>query len=321
MGKNENGMLKALKFAGAAAGTIYAAEKMSFYLATVRNMLKPDSGSIYNWKFGNIFYHIYGEGSPVVLVHDLRPDCCGCEWKDFAVRILRGHRIYVLDMPGYGRSEKKNVICTGYYYAKAINDFIDNVVGDTADVISSGRASSAVIMARYAKPDNFGRLIFINPETPEHMYRGTDEPSRVLGNLIEMPLIGTGIYTCLFSYPAVAARFRHEYFKNEGCVSKTMIRSFTEAAHLNGSGARFTLSSHIAGYDACDALAMLRKMQCEAMIVGGRDLPGIDRTIEAYRSADPAIISHMVRNTCAMPHMEAPSAVGKVCCDYLRKSE
>ena len=66
---------------------------------------------------------------------------------------------------------------------------------------------------------------------------------------------------------------------------------------------------------------MLRKMQCEALIVGGRDLPGIDRTIEAYRSADPAITSHMVRNTCAMPHMEAPSAVGKVCCDYLRKSE
>lgn len=319
MGKNKNGLQRLLKLTAAAAGVMYAGSKLRFYLATVRNLLKTDTGYFYNWKFGSMYYTVSGEGSPVVMVHDLRPDCSGCEWKDLAVRISQKHRVYVLDLPGYGRSGKKNAIYTNYYYARAVNAFVENVIGDAADVISSGRASSAVIAAKFNRPDNFEKMIFINPESSEHMYRGTDRVSHLLSGLIEMPLVGTFIYTCFVSRRMIAAKFFHEYFSGAGRVSDSMISRFTEAAHLGGSGARFTLSSHIAGYDACDAMAYLRKMKCKALIIGGRDLPDIDRIIKEYKEADPAITSHLIRSTKAMPHMEAPSAVGKVCCDYLRQ--
>ena len=46
------------------------ANKIIDISATSENHEQNTAGSYFDWKFGNIYYEKYGEGKPVLLIHD-----------------------------------------------------------------------------------------------------------------------------------------------------------------------------------------------------------------------------------------------------------
>ena len=53
---------------------------------------------------GEVAYGVYGEGSPVVLVHGTPSR--SCIWRGVARRLAGRHAVYVYDLPGFGESER-----------------------------------------------------------------------------------------------------------------------------------------------------------------------------------------------------------------------
>ena len=61
--------------------TIHLANKIIDISATSENHEQNAAGSYFDWKFGNIYYEKYGEGEPVLLIHDFSVGSSSYEWQ------------------------------------------------------------------------------------------------------------------------------------------------------------------------------------------------------------------------------------------------
>ena len=73
---------KTLLFISTAIGTTTLAFHVinKFIFNTSDELSEEDSSNYYNWKFGNIYYEKYGEGEPVLLIHDFSVGSSSYEW-------------------------------------------------------------------------------------------------------------------------------------------------------------------------------------------------------------------------------------------------
>ena len=80
---NSKKALKSLLFLGLSTASIYGTNTFFNNYAVSKKKLPSDNESYYKWKNLNIYYTKTGTiGSPVILLHDLRPDASGYEWNN-----------------------------------------------------------------------------------------------------------------------------------------------------------------------------------------------------------------------------------------------
>lgn len=107
----------------------------------------------------NVRYWVEGEGPAVVLVHGL---ACSAEFWQYTVAPLsEGHRVYALDLLGFGRSDKAIGEFSLPYGASFLADFIDAVGVERATLV--GNSLGGVICAQFAVqfPERLERLILV----------------------------------------------------------------------------------------------------------------------------------------------------------------
>ena len=142
---------------------IYILNKIVFVVSTMKELLYSANSNYFNWRFGKIFYTKRGSGTPVLLIHDMDCTSSDYEWREIVQKLSETHTVYTLDLLGCGRSDKPKMTYTNYLYVQLISDFIKNVIKHKTDIVSTGKTSSAVIMACYIDTQLFGNLILINP--------------------------------------------------------------------------------------------------------------------------------------------------------------
>ena len=57
--------------AGVSLGAMHIANRVLEYISTADKLINSDEYEYYNWRFGKIAYKKTGEGSPLLLVHNL----------------------------------------------------------------------------------------------------------------------------------------------------------------------------------------------------------------------------------------------------------
>ena len=127
--------------------SIYGINKAISVSSSMKNLLKTERGKFFNWRYGNIYYTKQGKGTPLLLIHDLNPASSSYEWEKIAKHLAKHHTVYKLDLLGCGRSEKPNMTYSNYLYVQLITDFIKNIIGAKADIISTGESSSFTLLA------------------------------------------------------------------------------------------------------------------------------------------------------------------------------
>ena len=191
MKENRKKLLKGIGITAVAAGTVYGINRLVFFLSTVKELLTSKEKSYYSWRFGNIYYSKKGEGKPVLLIHSLTPSGADCEWHAILDELAESHTVYTIDLPGCGRSGKEKMIYTNYLYVQAVNDFVKHIIKAKTDIITSGDSSSIAVMACHSEPSLYGRFIFINPESLDHMVKRPKTWQKCLSYVMQLPLIGT----------------------------------------------------------------------------------------------------------------------------------
>ena len=56
------------------AGAMHLLNRSVALSSTAKNILRSDNGSFYHWKYGDVYYKVYGTSNKkLLLLHDLTP--------------------------------------------------------------------------------------------------------------------------------------------------------------------------------------------------------------------------------------------------------
>ena len=184
----------AVTAAAAVISTAHIINQMIFSSSVVKNLTNKETRSTYKWKFGNISYTISGEGSPILLIHDLKSSCSLCEWDRIIKSLGRNHTVYAIDLLGCGHSDKPNITYTTYMYTQMIQDFVINVIHKKTDIIAQGDSAPMAIMTVYSNPYIFNKLILVSPQDIKSALKTPDKMCEIRRYLLNSPVLGTLIY-------------------------------------------------------------------------------------------------------------------------------
>lgn len=285
---------------------IHIINRIQYSLYTVKNYLKYSKNNYYEWRFGKIRYIKEGNGSPILLIHDLSVGSSLYEFNKVIDLLSKNHEVYAIDLLGYGMSDKPNMTYTNYLYVQLIIDFVKNIIGKKTDILATGDSTAITVMACHNDPEIINKMIFINPQS---LYESNQIPSKqtkALKLLLETPIIGTFTYNLLTNKPAIEKNFKERYFYNTLNIEEQDISSYLEAAHLPDYSSKYVYASYLGKYINTNIVHALKEINHCIYIIGGNEESDIHTTIENYLYYNSAIESVFIPYTRHLPHMEMP---------------
>ncbi len=296
--------------AGAAAGTAII-NKYIKLKATSKNLLTQPEALCYKWRFGTIHYTKVGNGKPLLLIHDMDYLSSGAEWDALIPFLTDTYTVYTIDLLGCGRSEKPNLTYTNFLYVQLLTDFIKYEIGHRTNIIATGNSSSLAAMACGYNNELFGQLMFINPESFSSCSQIPGKSANLYKLILDMPILGTMLYSIAASKKVVRETFEQKYFYNPYHIALSYINQYYEAAHL-GEMPKAIYSSIRCNYIKCKISRSLEKIDNSIYILGGAAETKIKQIIQEYTECNPAIEFSLISNTRHLPQIEDPKETGKI---------
>ena len=192
---------------------IYIYNRFIEQTATKSNLLKDTHGNYYAWKHGNVYYTKTGNGSPILLVHDLNSTASSEEWRKIIHRFEKTHTVYCLDLLGCGRSDKPAMEYTNYLYVQLLTDFVKEIIQEKTRVIATNMSASSVLLANHIDEELFDKIILINPVSLEELDIIPNSKSKLIKRLFELPFIGTFLFNKMNNSKKIDETFRTNYFQ------------------------------------------------------------------------------------------------------------
>jgi pimeloyl-ACP methyl ester carboxylesterase len=193
-----------------------------------------------NSSFMSYYHDEQANGRPLVLLHSINAAASAYEMRPL-VAYYRGERpVYVLDLPGFGFSERSNRDYSPELYVAAILDFLEGVVKQPADVVALSLSSEFAARAAVIKPELFHSLSLISPTGLAT--DPIDLKEAKLFHWLNNPVWAQAVFDLLVSKSSIRF-FLKQLFVNE--IDKGLVDYAYESAHQKG--ARFAPLSFIAG--------------------------------------------------------------------------
>lgn len=276
--------------------------------SVLKDMLHVYKKNFFDWRFGQVYYTKRGQGSPILLLHDLIPGGSSYEWHKIEKELAQHHTVYTMDLLGCGRSDKPLITYTNFIYVQLINDFIKKVIREKTDVIASGFSSSFTIMACHSEASLYNRIFLINPTSLYQLSQTPSKRSRIRKFVIEIPVLGTLIYNMLTSREQITSTFMEKYYFNPFHVSSEAIDAYYEAAHREKEGSsKYLFASLTGNYANLNIVHGLRSVNQSIVILEGEEEPGSREIVENYTEFNPAIESTYISESKHFPHLENPT--------------
>jgi pimeloyl-ACP methyl ester carboxylesterase len=140
--------------------------KNRFIRAKSEMLSFPGDEQSLEWQGHKIIYSVTGEGAPLVMLHGLNAAAWAIEFRKNVPELSRHYKIYVPDLPGFGRSERKKLDYTAEMsidFAGAFVKKVCEIEGRTPAVIANSLTAAHVIEAVSRNPESFGPLILLCP--------------------------------------------------------------------------------------------------------------------------------------------------------------
>ncbi|MEO7002770.1 MAG: alpha/beta fold hydrolase, partial [Ktedonobacterales bacterium] len=260
---------------------------------------------------GAVHYTVKGQGEPLLLVHGVYAGASSYEYRNVFDLLAQRHRVYALDLLGFGLSERPSVVYTPQLYIELIEDFARQVVG-AADhpitVIASSLGAAFTMQAAVERPQLFQRLVLIEPTGIETLARQSDTLLRRcwLG-FLRAPLIGEGVYNLIVSRPSIRYFLQSQAYGNREAVSDDMVDHYYTAAHQPGG--RYAPASFVSGTlntPTRTAFAMLAERGVPVLLIWGENdrFSPLSR-LRGFRQIDPAV-DVRVFSSGGLPQEERP---------------
>lgn len=305
MKKNKHRLLTISILITLTSAAIFIINKFIAASAVIKNLLHGKSENFYEWKFGKIHYTTKGNGSPLLLIHDLSPCCSAVEWKLLIDSLSQNHTVYAIDLLGCGCSDRPKITYTNFLYVQLITDFIKTVIKERTDVITSGLSGSFAVMACRNDESIINRIMMINPEDLAVLNQIPTKQSKMAKFLLEIPLIGTLVYNILMARVNIDLSFTENYLYNPFHTDPELVDSYYESAHLDQGNGKYLLASMKGKYVYCNIAQTLRTINNSIYIIQGEHEKRAEESVALYRSLNSSIEYEIFEHTKHLPHIEA----------------
>lgn len=122
-----------------------------------------------------VYYETGGAGTPVVLVHGIGGGNSGFQWRLNTAALSKEHRLYVLDLPGFGRSPAEAKPYTSDLYTNAVRDFLAQVVKEPSAVVASSLSGAYTVNVAATTPNLVTKMLLVSPTGLERLIAPRNE--------------------------------------------------------------------------------------------------------------------------------------------------
>lgn len=264
---------------------------------TVKNALEGED-RIYQWRYGNIFYKVRGEGEKILLLHNIHQGASSFEWRNNFAVLSEKFRVYAPDLPGFGQSEKLKRGYRAKLYVKLIFDFIDSVIKDECSVIASGLTSIYAIRNGSLCPKKIKSLFLIDPPVLK-----TGTKSEIIElmtyQLLSSPVIGKSIYNLMTSKLFIRNFLKTEVYSKP--VTGDMVNYYHMAGHQKGS--ELFYPSFICGLLNLNVSEEFKHLHQKITVLYGEETSYSDR-MKILKTLNPGVIFKIFEDCKILPHEE-----------------
>jgi pimeloyl-ACP methyl ester carboxylesterase len=257
----------------AALGAIHIANMAVFALAEGKS--KPSG--IYKSRYGDIAYTVKGSGKPVLLIHSIGIGAGKTEWDENI--LIEKFKVYRIDLPGFGCSDKQVMEYNSYFYALIINEFIKNVIGEKTNVIALNVSSTFAMAGAALNAALYDKIIAINPYDRGLGSHYAD--TAFVKFLLPLPVVGTLVYNLISSRQSVLAFLGRAVpvFNNHGDI-RAMVEKQYSNAHKKGVNNKYAIISFIKGYMYSPLHQLIKKCPADLMLLisGSSPMPLVSDT-------------------------------------------
>lgn len=287
--------------------------KLIFLFSSMKSNVYTSSGHYYQWKFGKIFYTVQGYGKPLLLISSLYNGSSETEYYKLINKLSKKHKVYTIDLIGYGKSDKLNMTYTAFLYVQLISDFINDVIKEPANIISTSSSCAFVTMACYQNPDLFNKLLLINPLKTTLLTKNPTKKDQVIKYLLETPILGTTVYNLKHSRGCIKKQLTKAFY-NKNKVKNKYINNLYEASHLNGVNNKYVYASQKCKYLNVNINNALENVNNSIYIAIGEFYN--NEVIEDYLTKNPSIEYSIITNAKVLPQLENPKEIIEICNIY-----
>ena len=142
-------------------------------------------------------YQRRGEGRPVLLLHSMNAAPSAFEVSPFFSLLELRRPLYAPDLPGFGRSERRDRRYDPEFFARSIIEIIKAIGGGPVDVVALSTTAEFAARAALGAPQHIASLTLISPTG---LSRRRDAPSTAgpkVHRFFRTPGIGSSIYRLL----------------------------------------------------------------------------------------------------------------------------
>lgn len=314
---SKHNTLKKIVVTAVVLGTaMHVANEYIMKIATSKDLMKKDDGQYYSFKYGNIFYKVSGEGKPVILIHDLNECSSGMEWYYLEKKLSKTNKVYTIDLLGCGRSDKPKLSYNSFLYVQLITDFIKDVIGESADIIATGKSAAPVIMSAKLREESIDHIMLINPADLVELSDVPDTFSKIKKVILSCPVVGTFIYHMLHTKDCIFNSFINDYFSDSNADFSEISDYYHESAHRDKSGSQYLYASLQGGCLNMNINHGVKVLDKDIIIVSGDDYYESEYVPDDYAKLNDNIECISIMETSYLPQLEAPAKVMDIIEEY-----
>lgn len=250
-------------------------------------------------------YYLDGpeNGEPLLLLHSINAAPSAFEMKPLFDHYRATRRVYALELPGFGFSERSNRVYSPELYADVIRAFLEQVVGAPADIVAYSLSSEFAARAALLAPTTVRRLVLLSPTGFSKRRLPSAETGKRLHRVFSLPGFGQALYALVTTRPSV------RYFMKLSFVTtppKELIDYAYATAHQ--PGARFApfyfLSGQLFTQDPVELL--YAKLEQQVLVIHDRDANVSFESLPALADRKSNWQVTRVEPTLGMPQWEQP---------------
>lgn len=271
----------------------------------------------YSWPLGRIHYQMRGEGEPVVLVHGIGAGNSSYEFRYNFDALGENYRVYAYDLPGFGKSERRNQTYTADILILALMDFLRDVVKEPAHVVASSLSAAHAIALAARRPELIRSLTLICPTGIQDLVNRVPVWSQFAYGAFSLPAIGTSIYNGIASYTYIESFLKENVYYDVTMVTPALIEQHYQTAHQpNG---QYALRSFVSGLLNCDIAPVYPHLRQPLLVTWGRHAKQtpVEHSREFYEQ-HPSVRLRIFENSRLLPHNEESEDFNATVLSFLR---
>jgi pimeloyl-ACP methyl ester carboxylesterase len=285
-------------------------------------------GTYWQWR-GQAIYYVsageenrqrYPERPPLLLVHGFGASTD--HWRKNITELSREFEVWAIDLLGFGRSTKADVVYSGDLWRDQLHEFIQTVIGRPAVLAGNSLGGYASLCIAAQRSESAAGLILLNPAGPFTETQTVTKPDpfrEVFSNLTRSVLLLPLPSWLLFQYVRQKSMIRktlEKVYLDQTAITDQLVEDIYRPSCDPGAATVF--ASVFKSPQGAKNDVLLEQMTCPLLMLWGEGDPWMSgRTRGArFKQHYPQLTEYYLQaGHC--PHDEVPDQVNQLIRDWV----